>query len=620
MARIQATLSTVFAVSLFATTPACLSANTQAPPPQPPLSSSPLKTLASNALPFSPDVWKQLPIHLRVLPDPVGRQIRFELNIKPTSSQTTLQLPERWVRHLNLKRTIQDMVASCDGNSLSISTASPGQIRLDHGKCQHLQINYRIIARHRTLSSSSRFEPRVGIDGIFVYGQVALLLPMEILSLRAGVEVVAPEEWSVASNWTPISLKEEQSEPTQEPSGRTHTWRFLAEDLGHLYDSVLVAGQLRVYDYELEDGRHLQIACHGELPLTDEDFTSLVRKLVKVQRRYLPEHWRWPAGTQRLSVIALGAGDNFLLEGSGRRGGFVVETGVGSSSRDLAELLAHEAFHVINGHLLVHHPSAEYTTLWFKEGVTTYIAALTVVQAGLADESWFRRRVSELISAYYSNPQRSRLAANALRHYFWQDINARRLPYDKGALIGLLLDDALTAHEPRQLKTGLVRLFQRLLEHVASRGETYDNRILYQHASALNNGWTDFESFWPRYVEGTDTLPLKNALRGMNLHLMEGMIRVPYFGFQIRADSQGMFITNLDRSGPAALAGLRNGDRLLEDPELHRSVQGNPLRVHVLRAGIPTNITVTPIQGQRMAYRLNPLGGGELLKYLLLLD
>ena len=126
------------------------------------------------------------------------------------------------------------------------------------------------------------------------------------------------------------------------------------------------------------------------------------------------------------------------------------------------------------------------------------------------------------------------------------------------------------------------------------------------------------ETFWPRFVLGVEALPLRRVLREMNLHLMERKVRAPYFGFQVGKDGNGPFVARLDRGGPAARAGLRLGDRLLEEVALH-ILSERPIRVRVARGGSFVTITVQPAQGQRIDYRLNPLGEQSDLKYMQLL-
>ncbi|MBH24128.1 MAG: hypothetical protein CMH57_06690 [Myxococcales bacterium] len=568
--------------------------------------------------------WDELQLRVRLEPDPVANQIRVEATFVEPPSPLRLLLPNRWSEHLKLKRSLRDMTAACaSGAPVEMRSDAPGELALTHGGCGELTVSYRVVPPHgpaRT-SHAARYEPRIDIQGLLLYGQVSLLLPSEARQFqRSGVEVVVSSDWAVATNWTPVRL-EGSGVAALEPMATRTVWRFVADDMGHLFDSVVVAGPLRLYGRQLADGRFLQVACQGELPLADEEMMELATRLVRDQRRYLPRGWHWPAGTRRLSMIALGVNVDGRLEGGGRRGGFLVEVGRGAPTRELAELVAHEAFHVVNGHLLVHHPSAEYDTLWFKEGVTTYIAAQTVVRAGLADEGWFRARLAEAISAYYSNPASLKMPLAELPERFWSDTNARRLPYDKGALLGAMLDGALAAPGGGQVESGLERIFKSLLAEVAAKGQTYDNTTLQSVTRRLDDhGELAQETFWSRYVSGADALPLRSVLQQQGLHLMQGTVQVPWFGFQVGFDAAGAYVAGVDPRGPAARAGVHPGDRLLDERALRRARIGQPFRLQVTRGGSLIRATVTPEPGRRTDYRVNPLGlDGRRPRYLQLL-
>src|SRR5690606_29678765 len=79
---------------------------------------------------------------------------------------------------------------------------------------------------------------------------------------------------------------------------------------------------------------------------------------------------------QTRAVVLLREDDPAALNGAGRAGGFVLELGAGATSRSagLVELLAHENLHRLNGHRLVYAASDEFATMWFREGVTEYVA------------------------------------------------------------------------------------------------------------------------------------------------------------------------------------------------------------------------------------------------------
>ncbi len=592
---------------------ACAAAPT---PPGPALTPALTARNLPDAQPLRLDesVWSLLGTRLRLEADPVNQQLNVLLQVERPPAPLNVQLPLQWAGQTDLTRTFRDLRASCGDRSLPIELIDNGQLRIDHDACRVLQLRYHVLI-DRGLSPAEqpglRRRSRLDALGMILHGPAAIALPWDAsgsspLGLGAGgvaVEIIAPTAWRVGATWRPVEVPGAPLPPAQAQADRA-VWRFLAYDLGHLIDAVVVAGDLRHQRAELPDGRLLHLLTLGDLPLSDDALRQMLERVVAAQRRFLPPGWAWPAGTERLTVVALGSGDAPLLEGGGRRGGFIVEIGANAQPIEIAELLAHEAFHVVNGHLLVHQPQAEFDTLWFKEGITTWVAALTLVRAGFADPSWLLTRLGELAETYYGNPLALRLPMHRVGATFWTDVHARRLPYDKGALLGLLLDASL---HPQSAPTALEAWFAWLLERVAQRGLAYDNATLQDGLAAIGGQPRDVAALFERFVYGMEALPLQDALARLDLRLARGMAPAPYYGFDLGYDARGAFIASLDPDGPAARLGLVLGDRLLGEPAvpLHRTHAA--ARLNLLRLGRVVPVTIHPERGLRERYTVTPL-------------
>jgi predicted metalloprotease with PDZ domain len=460
-----------------------------------------------------------------------------------------------------------------------------------HENCPRLEVSYQTILSDWSGGLGDRLDAP---NGLLVFGQRLLVFPVDLQGPVA-LTITAPRSWKLASSWTPVAGT--GGVLGASPFGVHH---FLAQDVGHLQDAFLAGGALRTRQASLPDGRSLRVALMGRLPLEDPKLVSMIQRLIKVQKRHLPEEWTWPVGTQSLTVLALGAlGD--IKQGAGRRGGAVVEVGAETSPVDVSELLAHELFHAVNGHLLVHSPEAEYETLWFKEGVTTWLAMQSVVQAGFADESWFLRRLAAILKGYYENPLSTQLKAQDMASRFWKDGEARRLPYDKGALLGLLLDMSLS----QDGQTGVERVMEVLLEG-AAKGRAYSQRDLRRVVISMSPDPAGMDRFWTRFVDGAEPLPLRVALNQLDLRLEQGRASVPYFGFEVAVDNQGSYVASVDPHGPAAKAGLRLGERIVRAPPLGMPSESSlQLELYSLRGRRSVVLRSEP--GTSVVYRLDAL-------------
>ncbi len=506
-----------------------------------------------------------------------------------------LAVPSVWVDGKARSNHIDGLQARCAGQELALEALGGGRLGIERGACQEpIEVSYgvragRVPARaiHGVRIQSQR--------GALIYGQGAWVVPVFKGAGALSVEVLAPARWTTVSTWSLFG--------TQVEGRRARRWRFVAHDPGHMLDSVLVAGDLRIYEEELSDGRRMQVALGGPLPMEDQALVSAAARLASVQRAYLPSGWRWPRGTDALSVIVLGDERGQARDGAGRRGGVVLEVGAGLERRSLLELLSHELFHTLNGHLLIHRPEAQFSTLWFKEGLTTYVGLVSVVRAGLATKDWWRSRMEELVGHYYRNPLALKLLASAVQDRYWTSQAARRLPYDKGALLAMLID----AHAPRspQGHWGHERLVRRLMSDMAAAGLAYGPADILE--ALRQEGFVDVETFWNRFVEGAEPLPLAQGLQKLGLSMVKRSEAVPYFGLTLGQDAHGAHVVmDVDPQGPAAKAGLLRGDRLTHHPTVPWKTPGSSARLQVSRARGPLDIVIHSEPGQQTVYRLIP--------------
>ncbi len=518
---------------------------------------------------------------VRIAVDPVRGRLDVEARFEGAPDPLVVQMPEPWAPGRSGARS-RDFEARCDGERLPVEVQAGGRASVGLEGCASPTILYAV-----ELGAGGGEPLGERLDaarGLRVFGQSALAVP-EGVAGGVGVEVVVPAGWRVGSTWSPLSLRED---------GDLSRWRFVAQDWGHLQDSALVAGPgLRVMEGALSDGRALRVVLEGAA-LEGEVLVGMIERLVESQRRYLPAGWRWPRGTEVLTVL-IAEGAEGVSEGTGRRGGAVLEVGRGVEDRALAELMAHEIFHAVNGHLLIHGEGREEETLWFKEGVTVWVSLLSVVRAGYADGAWFRARLAQVVSGYRESPLSSGLGAPSRL----SSRAARRASYDKGALLGLLVDQALAGEG----RSGLERLFGAMLPQ-AAEGRPYDDEALRGAALGLWSGEGAGGRFWERFVAGVEPLPLVAGLDGLGLGLVEQEVSAPYYGYGVEGWGKEV-VSWVDPDGPAARGGLRVGDRIVA----RVGMEGGVARLSVRRAsGWRGAVVVEAEAGRRPEVSLVPLG------------
>ena len=100
-------------------------------------------------------------------------------------------------------------------------------------------------------------------------------------------------------------------------------------------------------------------------------------------------------------------------------------------------------FHLWNGSQISHKSDAEWSDGkygWFMEGFTDYYSGATLYREGILDGPGFAAFLNRLIVDYAQNGESLRSTTEDLGSQRWRDRDHQRLPYTKGALLGLLMD------------------------------------------------------------------------------------------------------------------------------------------------------------------------------------
>ena len=171
-----------------------------------------------------------------------------------------------------------------------------------------------------------------------------------------------------------------------------------------------------------------------------------------------------------------------------------------------ANTLAHEIFHYWNYARLSGQDYA--ATQWFQEGFTEYVANLTLLVGKIASPGWFLAKLSEHISSY------SRLTATL------EAIGNHKGPplYSAGALVAFSFD-AMIRHATKGEHT-IGTFFRRLWQYTHAGAKKYDWQDI--EAALRATAPVDWQSYYDRYIRGTERLPVERSLGLAGLLLGRG--------------------------------------------------------------------------------------------------
>ncbi len=279
--------------------------------------------------------------------------------------------------------------------------------------------------------------------------------------------------------------------------------------------------------------------------------------------------------------------------------------------RGFLSLVSHEFFHLWNVKRI--RPDAlgpfDYTKenytklLWVAEGITDYYADIALRRAGLISETEFLATAARAFRSLQNTPGRLVQSAeessfDSWIKYYRQDensINSQVSYYDKGAILGLLLD-----LEIRKLSSGAKSLddvMRYLYTEFYKRDRNYTPQD-FQKACELIAG-SSLEDFFAKYVRGLAELDYNAALETAGLRLETTTIgdggkpveRI-FFGADTEQQGDRLVVTRVYAGSPAYEQGLNTGDQIIALNNMRVTKDFFDARVAEKKSGDWLNLTI----------------------------
>ena len=476
------------------------------------------------------------------------------------------------------ERHVQDFAATgAAGQPLKWEKINKDTWRVTTNGVREWRATYRVYAnelsvRTSELNSSHAF-----------WNNANLLMYLDgFLKSPSTVHVLAPDVWKVATGLPGVP-------------GQRNTFR--AENFDILYDSPFEASNFKTLVFNVKGVAH-RIVIDGEGNYEAERMRRDVQKIVETEvqlmggevpyRDYtfiLHLRQNGGGGLEHLNSAALGYPRFGLRTGSGNR-----TTSSGPNTTDDSEreyrgflsLVAHEFFHLWNVKRI--RPDAlgpfDYTQenytklLWVAEGITDYYAEIVLRRAELISEEDYLDAAARSFQSLQNTPGRLVQSAeessfDSWIKYYRQDensINSQVSYYDKGAILGLLLD--LEIRKRSSGRKSLDDVMRYLYTDFFKKDRNYTPAD-FQKTCELMAG-SSLEEFFARYVRAKDELDYNAALTAAGLKLDRGVTTVDgkpveraVLGADLEQDQDRLMVRSVRAGSPAYEQGLNAGDQIV---------------------------------------------------------
>lgn len=408
------------------------------------------------------------------------------------------------------ERHVQDFAADAGGRSLDWTKVNKDTWRVKTNGARQWRATYRVYANELTVRTNE-----LNSDHAFWNNAALLMYPDGRLDAPSTLHVVPQSGWKVATG-----LPEVAGQPNS----------FRAENFDILYDSPVECSNFKEIDFQVRGVPH-RIVIDGEGNYDADRMRADVQKIVAAETAMfgaIPYHdytfilhlrSNTGGGLEHLNSTALGF----------RRFNFSTE----KNYRNFLSLVSHEFFHLWNVKRL--RPDAlgpfDYTKenytrlLWVAEGITEYYGNLLVRRAGLISGQDYLDHLAQQIQDFQDTPGRQVMSAEEASFDSWikfyrpdeNSVNSQISYYDKGELLGLLLDLDIRrrTHNAKSLDDVMRYLYIEFFQ----KGRNYTPAD-FQKACELMAG-ASLDRFFSNYVRGrVDFEPVYNQfLSAAGLHL-----------------------------------------------------------------------------------------------------
>ena len=413
-----------------------------------------------------------------------------------------------------------------------------------------------------------------------------------------------PPNWKLATALPSLSV------PATQPSGPSgHLLHAASYD--RLVDGPCELGEFTESDFE-QGGTKYRVVI--DAAAGDYDAAKLVESLKKITAA--ETEWMHDRPFETYVFIY-----HFPRGPAGGGMEHAYSTAIDHSADDLKDLKnfdsvsAHEFFHLWNVKRIrpqslepIDYSHENYTrALWFSEGVTTTVADLALLKAGLLSPADYFQRLSASITALQSRPAHLTQSAEESSLDTWFDkyptyhSSDRSISYyNKGALLGVLLD--LRIREDSHGQHSLRDLFLAMNRDYAKEGKFFpDSDGIRDEAEKLTG--TNLRNFFEQYVAGTQELPYMQLFATVGLTLQQETKSVADPGFTAARNFNPPLVIEDVYREEARAAGLQRGSEIVAidgkpparslDQQFAKAKAGTIVRIGVMNRGVRKDIDLT---------------------------
>jgi predicted metalloprotease with PDZ domain len=436
--------------------------------------------------------------------------------------------------------------------------------------------------------------------GIFLHIAGALNNP-------AMVTVTLPSGWTAASG-----MESNHSDNS-----------FMASDFDVLYDSPILLGPLEeLPSFTVAGVKHRFIGYN----LGEFDRNSFIADLEKIVTTSINLIGHIPY--KEYTFLAIGPGPGGIEHLNSTTFGWSAESlKTSAGKRKLYTFLAHEYFHHYNVKRIrpIELGPFDYdkenrtNMLWVAEGFTVYYDLLITRRAGLMTDEELLESIRDRLLGFENKPGRLYQSATQASYNTWSDgpfgrsedeVNKTVSVYDKGAILGLLLD--LNIRHATNNSKSLDDVMRTLYTEFYQQKKRGFKETEFQEVCERIAGTKLTEVF--QYASTTAAIDYKKylAYAGLMIDSEEKPLPGGWLGIATRMRNDSVVISNVDYESPAWKAGLRRQMIITKSeqpitPILQDNAAGDLVALRTFHKGKTENYIIPLATKSEASFQITPM-------------
>jgi len=509
-------------------------------------------------------------------------------------------------------RQLEGLRVSQQGIPLELRRTSPSSWQVELQNLEPLEIHYQVVATELSVRTCHL----TADHGFLALAAVAVQIEGERWHPH-GLQLQLPE------GWKPFVPLPEMGIGSKEADG------WIAADFDQLIDTPIEVGPHGAHSFSVAGVPHRWVTWGETLAgrdfiTADPHWLSDVERVCQACCALMGVNQ--PAADQYLFVLHLSENGYGGLEHDSSS---VLHYGrkalaKADGRRKLLQLVAHEYLHQWNVRRLRPAELTPYCygdpvvtpTLWFAEGITSYVDQLLPFAAGVTTAESVLEDLGADLSRYLLSPGRAVQSLLESSQEAWVKLykadayssNSQISYYLKGAVVALVVDLILRRHG-----ASLTQVLHNLWQSHGRWGKGYHESDLVE---ALAEFHAPLSTLLPQWLRSKQDPPLPELLADVGLKLTPERETHLDLGAGVELKGGQLWVQRVNRHGPASQAGLMVGDELvaldaerLRHPEdldalLNLKRSGQLCQLLVARDGLIRCLTITPATPSIKAWTL----------------